>query len=81
VHARDAKGRCPLHLACAYGTEGDVVVALLRAGADPTLTDDDGERAAVPLCSPSRPSLMIRACGRLSLSLSLCMVARVGWGL
>jgi ankyrin repeat protein len=43
LQERDAEGRTALHLACGYdGCATDLVRALLLAGADPTVVDNDG---------------------------------------
>ena len=42
VDARSANGLTPLHWAAANGTP-ETIEALLEAGADPTVRDDDGD--------------------------------------
>ena len=43
LNAKDGDGRTALHIACGLGNSGEAIVdVLLRAGADPAVTDDDG---------------------------------------
>lgn len=72
VNVRDRKGQTPLHHAAAYRTV-EVVAALLEAGAEADIPDDEGKTARDVASGPDQER--IRA-----LRLPLRAIAREGWG-
>ncbi|MFC4039680.1 ankyrin repeat domain-containing protein [Dactylosporangium siamense] len=59
VNARTRSGATPLHTALAHPEAGtDLIAALLRAGADPRATNDQGERPAELSRNPSTIALL-----------------------